>query len=118
MLLLLGVVHGLTRRAVNDAAVMMMRMMMTNNGGMRGGGGDGCDGMMMRCLCCCHCRGGGTSSDPPLPLLGIEDKSSVGKLQGLLVSHGRLFALLEEAVAVALGVDPVAKAGVVLRDDE
>jgi hypothetical protein len=43
----------------------------------------------------------------PLALLGVEDEPGVGQPEGLLVRHGRLLALLEQAVAVALGVDPV-----------
>ena len=50
------------------------------------------------------------STDPaglPLALLGVEEEPGIGQLESLLVRHGRLLALLEQAVAIALGVDPV-----------
>mmetsp|Transcript_21890 Transcript_21890/g.51707 ORF Transcript_21890/g.51707 Transcript_21890/m.51707 type:complete len:458 (-) Transcript_21890:718-2091(-) len=52
----------------------------------------------------------------PLALLGVEDETGVGQFQGLLGRHGRLLPLPEHAVPVALGVDPISQAGIVLRD--
>lgn len=43
----------------------------------------------------------------PLALLGVEEEPSIGQLESLLVRHGRLLALLEHAIAIALSVDPV-----------
>ena len=42
-----------------------------------------------------------------LALLGVEEEPSVGQLKSLLGRHGSLLALLEHAIAVALGMDPV-----------